>query len=671
LSYKRVLHFFIPPLLLLVFSGAAAAETTVRSGHTASITAITQRTEDNLLVTASQDGSVKVWSTRGGYLASSIQASHLGIPLIAVHPALPRVAIVTTDGINTFRLELWDWETKERIFSKRIEDIPLFLNFSSGGSFITFGKADWNSLTFLDAEKGFEQQMTGSAFGIVSAVYVTPSDKTLITYSPAGMLRYFDLETGELKAAPIRTRSGLEQVQFSPDGLYLVGKAGNDLIVVNLINGSETARQEIKNFHSFSFDSISSNIAVLANPPSGRELSVYRFSRRANRVLLEKRSLPLRIGRFSPQRISFKNEKLYSGDNNGNIALHQLYSGEAVLFAAPRIASVENVSFSDKGMLLSLGSGDLMLIESDLFSEGKKYAGYFKTRKFESPYASGSGSIGMEDGSFLIFSTRESNAPLLRLDTGFGTFTRIGELPNPIIEARRYGDDGNILLLDTQGTVTIFTALGRKLSSQSSFGIRSAAVASEDQSFIAGRSRSGAMPSALLKVDIASGETVPIDSSNILVFMTTYNSLNRTLYTLGYEERRGQLRTVLKSHEGTQFDRETTLLTYPGEDPNASFVAEGSGTRLFTSLGYSGVLMLEWDGFTPMERIEHIPRNLYIHRNFLFSLNRDSSISAWSTENGEAVLTFFLFDDDSWAAVYNDGETFNSPEAAQLLHRRN
>ncbi len=656
-------------LLIILPVSFISGEVTVRSSHTGSITSIIQRASDSIIASASEDGSIKIWDVKEGFLISSIQTSHLGIPIIQVHPSLPRIALVTTDGINTFRLELWDWEKKSRIFSKRIEEVPLFLAFSPLGSYLSYGKTDWDSLVILDAERGFEQRLISEGFGIVSAVFITESEKTLLAYSPSGLLRYFDLETGESKAAPIRTKSGLEQVQFSPDGLYLFGKEGNSIYGVSLINGTISVRQEIPALSAFSFDPESSNIAVLSSPPAGIALEIYRFSKSGSSARLEKRNLPLRTGRFFPHKISFSNNNLFSGDPAGQILLHQLYSGETTLFARPRIANVSDFDFSEDGMLLTLASGELMLIESDLFSSYGQEASYFRTRSFPAPFASGSGAVALGSSAFLVFPIRETPAPLLRFDPSFGTFTRIGETESPIIEARRYGRDGEIILLESSGNVSLLNSSGRRISSQQSFGIRSAAVA-DDGSILAGRSRSGSLSASLLRINSESGETVPIDSNDILVFRTIYNDLTRSLYTLGYEERRGQLRTVLKAHDGAAFERETTLLTYPGEDPDASFAAEPDGTRLFTSLGYSGVLMLEWDGFTPLERIEHIPRKLSIYRNLLFSLNRDHSISVWSTENGDALFTFFLFDDKSWAAVYRDDRTFSAPEAKPLLHTR-
>ncbi len=627
-----------------------------------------QRVEDNILATASTDGSVKIWDTRGGHLLSSIQAGHLGIPLLAIHPTLPRIALITTDGINTFRLDLWDWETRRKIFSKRIEEVPLFLCFSPQGSFIVYGKTDWDSLRFIDGSQGFEKEMIETPFGIVSSVFISSSENTLLSYSPSGTLRYHDLTTGKSKTNPIKTRRDLTDIAFSNDGLVLFGRENETIYAVNLINGSVLASITIEGLVNFDMASDSTNLALLFDRPSGRSVEIYRYTKGSgNRTSqFKKRELPVSLGPYSPKEIAFHDTVIYSGDESGNIVIHQLFSGESLLFARPMVARIHDIDASNEGLLITTESGKLVLLQSDLFSTSSIPPESFATKSFDSPFSGRSGAITLKNGGFLLFSTDSNGEGIVRLDPHLGTFTRVGEVSGSIIEAKHYGEEDNILLLSSSGEVNLFTNGGRKMASQSSFGIRSASVRN-DGDIIAGKGNSGTLSSSLLKIDARTGETVALESEELLIFRTTYNNVSRTLYTLGYQSHRGQLRTILKSRSGTDMDRESVLLTFPGEDPDGSFITSGNDTTLYTSLGYSGVSILAWDGFTPLERVEHIPRKLELHNNLLFSLNRDSSISIWSTDNGNNLCTIYIFDDDNWAVVFTSGETFSSPEAEELL----
>lgn len=100
------------------------------------------------------------------------------------------------------------------------------------------------------------------------------------------------------------------------------------------------------------------------------------------------------------------------------------------------------------------------------------------------------------------------------------------------------------------------------------------------------------MKSPLLNINPETEEVVPIKDSNILTFMVDYDSTTRTLYSLGFERKDNALKTVLKSHRGRTLEITETLLTYPGEDAEASFIVDKNRSRVFTSLGFGGIHML-------------------------------------------------------------------------------
>lgn len=662
-------------LLLLIFTPGLlfSKNITVRSSHSEGISSMILREEGNILATASRDGSVKIWDTSEGHLLSTIQAGHLGIPHLAIHPTLPRIAVVTTDGINSFRLDLWDWENRTRLFSRRIEEVPLFLNYSPRGSFLVYGKTDWDSLRFIDGEQGFEQNLIKAPFGIVSSAFISPSEKTLLSYSPSGNLRYHDLENGEAKTSPIKTNGNLADIAFSSDGLVLFGKEQETIHAINLINGSVLASLTVEGLISFDLANDSRNLAVLYDDRTGRRADIYTFTRGTGirKDHFVKRDLPLRLSSYTPQKISFEETEIYSGDNEGNILIHRILSGETLVFAQPRIADIHDIDVSDEGLLMATTSGKFILLTSRLFSapDASSTSPYtFSLRDFGTPFSGRGGAVSLEDGAFLLFSTDSSDEALVRLDPRLGTFTRVGEVSGAVIEAKHYGPEQNVLLLSSSGEINLFTSLGRKIASQTSFGIRSGTVRS-DGAIIGGRNNSGILSSSLVKIDDTTGETVALESTERLIFRTTYNTLSKTLYTLGYQNHRGKLRTILKGRSGSNMDREEILLTFPGEDPDASFITSGNDTTLFTSLGYGGVSMLTWNGFTSLQRVEHIPRQLELHNGLLYSLNRDSSVSLWSTDSGDAICTVYIFDDDNWAVVFTSGESYSSPGASELLYR--
>jgi hypothetical protein len=87
-----------------------------------------------------------------------------------------------------------------------------------------------------------------------------------------------------------------------------------------------------------------------------------------------------------------------------------------------------------------------------------------------------------------------------------------------------------------------------------------------------------------------------------LTFKLRYDARRSELYSLGFEKRSGSIVTVLKAARGPDFERNTTRLSYPGEDIGADLVIDPETGTLFTSLGYRGVRALSWSGFSSLAR---------------------------------------------------------------------
>ena len=125
--------------------------------------------------------------------------------------------------------------------------------------------------------------------------------------------------------------------------------------------------------------------------------------------------------------------------------------------------------------------------------------------------------------------------------------------------------------------------------------------------------------------------------------------------------------TVLKSHSGKAWELTETILTYPGEDQSGSFIIDEAKSRIYLSIGNSGLMMYGWDGFTDMEDSGHIPENLYIYNDLLISLNTDSTLSFWNTINGSLILNFYLLNNGKWITSSPTGKIILSDNSLKYL----
>ncbi len=646
----------------------------VNTGHTGEVLDLEFGPSQTRLFSSGDDGTVRIWDTASKRLERKLQISHLPIVRISVHPEKPLIALIETDRINTYHLSVWNFEREEELYSHKISEIPLFLRFSPRGSYLVYGMTDWRSLTFLDADTGFVEPLFREGFGIVSAAFISDTEKTLLTYSPSGEIRYWDMNTGKQRGGDRRigTISDLQDIRFLPGGRYLIAAKTANLYMIDLVTGNVVDKESYREIRSLAVDPAGSSAVILraGDSRSRAALSVLGINvEGSSRIGFgRERSFSTEGSNRSP--IAHNGREIFYGSAEGTLYALESFGrsdGEASAFGRPILLTIDDIAFAGDRIFISSGSRFLS-ISSPVFSSSadSETAFRFRSESFTHPIKAGVSLVSLgRKGCLLLPKAVDSSASIYRF-TGFDFTPFYTGLEAPIREAGMYNDD--LLLLEENGTVKIVSVEdGSELFSYTSFGLQSISETYDD-GIIAARNRTDIIGTPLLHINPKTGETVPIEDSNILTFQLHYDELTRNLYSLGYEERSGGLRTVLKRHSGMNYDRISTLLSYPGEDPEASLAVDPAGSRIFTSLGFGKVHMYAWNGFTYLEAIDHIPRSLYIHEGRLYSLNGDSSISVWSIDRGKLLMTIYLFDDFSWAIISKEGEAFTFGGADRYLH---
>ena len=223
-----------------------ATRVLLNSGHNGPINALAFQQKYELLFSCGSDGTVRAWDTKTKSLVFLLQVSHLPVRMISLNPDKPQVAVVESDGLQIFRLSLWDWQQKRRLYTINLTEIPLFLRFSPQGNLLVYGKADWNGIVFLDAQEGTALPLLQEGTGIVSDVFISSTENSLLSYSPSGSIKYWDLRT-RTKRAEFSTLSNLNSIGFSADGRYMTGLYEGRLVVIDLVTGRSIDQREIQN----------------------------------------------------------------------------------------------------------------------------------------------------------------------------------------------------------------------------------------------------------------------------------------------------------------------------------------------------------------------------------------------------------------------------------------
>ncbi len=653
---------FILSLILLAVSVNASDHILMNSGHIKSVDAFAVDPDKSILFSGDENGTVKVWDIKDGHLIRDLQVSHLPIKKIAVNPVNSDIAVLETDNLTTFKLSVWDWKKGKKLFTHRLPELPLSMMFSPKGSFILYSKPDWDSLSFLDAGKGYRKNLSIKGTGIVSAAYVSASEKTLLLYTPSGTIQYWDLKNGRQKISPIRTKGNLSSVLMAPNGTYMTGIYDGKMYLIDLVSGRIMDTITADNISGASMDRKTGRIILISTENKKSRINIYRVY---NSTLRFVKSLDTHLEVDNSASI-FMNNSVYFSTSGGTIYKSDVISGETSVFSRNIYQHVADLGITNGSMLVSAGDS-LVKISSDLFEDIKKPVKFssFSVQPLNIPEEGPEGITTDGNGSFYIY-PKGKESPSLKILSAAGAERVLTRDFTSAIASIRYFN-GKLLSLEENGRCSIIDSItGQTDFVYKSYGIQTVTRDYLDN-IIAGRNQTGLIKSPLLNINTKTEEVVPIRDSNILTFMVDYDQVTRTLYSLGFEKNGSSLKTVLKRHRGKNLEITSTLLTYPGEDANAWIIVDSKRSRVFTTLGYGGIHMLSWNGFTTLEESQHIPRKLYLYRSLLVSINSDSSISVWNTGNGRFLMDIYILDNGGWAAIRRDGKIFASSSARQYI----
>lgn len=649
----------------------------VQSGHTGAVDALAYDSADALLFSGGSDGTVRAWNPTTGEEVCAIQAGHFPVLLLSVDPAASRVAVFESDGIGVFRISVWDWKLGRLLFTHDLSEAPLFLTYSPRGSYLVYGIAEWRSLTFLDAKSGEALPFFQSGFGIVTAAIVSDSERSVLTYNPAGEIDYWSLPSCALKRA-FRTSPELDGVGFAANARYMVGFTDEEFDVIDLLSGAVLASAPQEGTQLLAADPDGASIVCytggsdresaspIAQPP---ELSLWTFS-----GTLDRDSGAVVTPRPAVTSLLFASGTLYASLADGTIYAEQPSSGGETL-GERELADATDVGVSGGRVLVSSASG-LFSFGTDFLGAEAGSAGSLDVSA--NPFPSGAGVAGLGDGRFAVWST--ASAPeavdLFEDDSPGGPTLTSVALPSAgasaqaearLLEVAPFGSD--LALLDSSGQCSIVDpGTGSSLFSYASFGIKSLTPVGSSR-FIIGQHRSSELNSPLVQITTTTSETVPIPSADSLVFDTAYAPPSDTLFTLGIRSQGGSLSTLLESHQVSGLTGGTEVLAYPGVDLDATLAVDGSTGDLYTTLGMRGVRRISAasGSVAYLERSDHLPRKLLVSGGLLIALNSDGTLTVWDKLSGRRTLDLYLFKDSSWIMLFPGGTFAASPGGEQHL----
>lgn len=647
-------------LAVSFFAGATEYRVVINSGHNQAVTFLQYDESRNLLYSGSNDGTLRIWNPLTGELKYNQSLSRSPLRLVALNPARPEAAVVSSDTLNSFVLTFWNWETGEKLFSRNLKELPLFIKYSPQGNFLVYGVANWDSLSFIDSAGGAVLPYLTQGFGIVSSVFISASEKTILTYSPSGYIQYWDVETGALKQR-IATLPNLEKITFTPSGRYMAASNKRELLYIDLLSGSAGDKRNLADVEFLSYTSETGQLVCYSKSNGGYLLSLFDTNRNTLFPVSSYANLSIR----GTSALASGRNTVYLATADGTLNQFDTRSEILKVFSQSQILNISDAAASGRDLLITAENKIFAFDSRFLRSPGETQFHSRAIRTFDLPFTGRAGLSWYKDNLYLVWATDASSGNLSLFSPNTGilksytdypySFSDVSFRENRVVTLDRNGEC-RVLDLDTDETVFQF----------SSFGLKTISF-TRDGNLLAGRNQSSGVTSPLLHINTTTSETVPVNDDSLVISRLVHEPSTGAVYSLGVEERRNRLRTVLKRHSGDDYTQAETLLTSLGENPSAHLYIEDDGTRIYTSLGTQGVKMLYWGGFTPFEPGTGNPGKLIVMEDYLLSLNSDNSISFWGKTTGELDFTLYLFKDLNWILLFPQGRYMTSGDAEKYI----
>lgn len=653
---KRYLTALILLLFTVFFGFADDIYLQVDAGHNGPINVLRYGRQKNYLFSAGEDGTVKIWEAGSGKLIRSIRVSFLPIKMLAVNPAKRQVAVLATDEINTFKISVWNWENGKAVFTYAMDSRPLFLTFTSRGTYLVVGKTAWESLIFLNAATGKKEKIAENIHGIVSFITFSRDENTLLLYQPSGKLFYVRRRNSEIVKS-VDTLPGLQHINISDDKRFVIAVYRNSLVYIDVLSGAVLGRQELKSILDITLSSGGNEIAALVN--ENDKIQIKRF------LILNKAFYSFGTGEEKTAKgkrgintAAYGGNNLFLGFTDGTI-MKLLPDGTDSPFAGNPLAVITDFNIID-GKLYIATPEKLFVFKSDFFKkklEPVKAENYsVSVRILPNPLASPAGLILKKPDALVMWSKNTIPGKVLSMDSGITYSNTVLDFDTALLSVELYNN--KILSVQDTGKCSIFNMDSGKVDFTCFAPGMHKIIMIDNKNLVGIRTRIGAYETPLVLINSKTGETVPIADTQTYIYDLTFDKYNKKLYTIGAEKENGKSFTVIKSYSGDFFDHSTVVDKYRGEDLSASLVVDENNGIVYSSVGYKGISIYYYGVKNKLESIDEIPRKLIVSGDKIFSLNRNSTITVWGRDNKKALFTLYLFSNDLWVFVLKQRGSF-------------
>jgi hypothetical protein len=242
-----------PPAIKAPEPRMPAVPAPAAGAHRGAVTAILPGAGSAQVYSAGADGFLGVWDYNEGKAMERFQISTQNISQMAFRPSaaggeepLTADLAIAENGSNRYRISLWDIHARTKYFSVNLKDPVSFLSWSASGSFLIAATSGSAGLVFINPGNGDFLDTTPKISDRIIFAGTGKSEKSMITYSPAGFLSYWDFDTSEeIRRYPVSRN--LSSVLLFGARCFFAGIGSDGLSVYDAVSGTLIARDKSVN----------------------------------------------------------------------------------------------------------------------------------------------------------------------------------------------------------------------------------------------------------------------------------------------------------------------------------------------------------------------------------------------------------------------------------------